>query len=121
MKLSLVSIEKEGFVRVGVDGNLVASEIDAVGNNPMQGLLGQTWFNNRVVLDMQKCDYIDSSAIGWFMACQKTFKQNGGQLIVHSIQPAVQQVLDLLKIGKVITIVPDEAAARAMLVQGVAK
>jgi len=121
MKLSLVSIEKEGFVRVAVEGNLVASEIDAVGNNPMAGLLGATWFNNRVVLDMKKCDYLDSSAIGWFMSCQKSFKQNGGQLVLHSVQPAVQQIFDLLKIGKVITITPDGASARTLITQGGAK
>ncbi len=121
MKLSLVSIEKEGFVRVAVEGNLVASEIDAVGNNPMAGLLGVTWFNNRVCLDMKRCDYIDSSAIGWFMASNKAFKQAGGRLVLHSVQPAVQQIFDLLKIGKTITIVPDEAAARELLTQGGAK
>ncbi len=121
MKLSLVSIEKEGFVRVAVEGNLVASEIDAVGNNPLAGLMGATWFNNRVVLDMKNCDYIDSSAIGWFMASQKACKQAGGKLVLHSVQPAVQQIFDLLKIGKIITIAADESAARELLIQGGAK
>ena len=121
MKLSLVSIEREGFVRVAVDGNLVAGAVNAADNNPMQNLLGQSWSNNRVVLDMQKCDYMDSCAIGWLMACHKGFRENGGKMVLHSVQPRVKQLLDLLRIGQVITLAADEPAAKTLVTQGGAK
>ena len=121
MKLSLVSIEREGFVRVALDGNLVAGTFNTADNNPMQNLLGQTWFNNRVVLDMQKCEYMDSCAIGWLMACHKGFRDNGGKMVLHSVQPRVKQLLDLLRIGTIISLASDEPSAKALVTQGGAK
>src|SRR2546421_7257793 len=102
MKLTLVSIEKDGIVRVAADGNITAADFDASGKNPLETLLGITWFTNKVLLDMSKTDYIDSSAIGWLIGCHKSFKDGGGTLVVHHVQPSVRQILDVLKIGKVV-------------------
>jgi anti-anti-sigma factor len=122
MKLSLVAIDKEGFIRCATDGNITAAAFDGdtSGKALMEATLGQTWSANKVVLDMSKTNYIDSTAVGWLISANKQFKANGGQFVIHSVQPAVRQVLDLLKIGKVVPIVDDEAAARA-LVTGAAR
>lgn len=122
MKLSLVAIDKEGFIRVATDGNLTSTALngDSSGFSLMENTLGKNWASNRVLLDMSRTNYIDSTAVGWLISCNKQFKANGGQLVVHSVQPAVRQVLDLLKIGKVVPIVDDETAARAF-VTGAAK
>jgi anti-anti-sigma factor len=122
MKLSLVAIDKEGFIRVATDGNITSATFngDSSGKALMESTLGNTWASNRVLLDMSKTHYVDSTAIGWLISCNKQFKANGGQLVIHSVQPAVRQVLELLKIGKVVPIVEDEAAARAF-VTGAAK
>lgn len=117
MKLSLVAIDKEGFIRVATDGNITSAVFngDASGKALMEGALGGNWASNRVLLDMSKTNYIDSTAIGWLISSNKQFKTNGGQLVIHSVQPSVRQVLDLLKIGKVVPIVEDEAAAKALV------
>ncbi len=116
MKLSLVSIEKEGFIRVATDGNITSTDFLADGKNPLEQIMGQTWSGNKVLLDMDKTNYIDSTAIGWLISCHKEFKNKGGVFVVHSVQPAVKQVLDLLKIGKVVPIMDNEAAARAFAI-----
>ncbi len=116
MKLSLVSIEKEGFVRIATEGNITSTDFLADGKNPLQPILGQAWAGNKVLLDMDKTNYIDSTAIGWLIGCHKEFKGQGGMFVVHSVQPAVKQVLDLLKIGKVVPIVDNEVAARAFAI-----
>jgi anti-anti-sigma factor len=116
MKLSLVSIEKEGFIRIATDGNITSTDFQADGRNPLEQIMGQTWSSNKVLLDMDKTNYIDSTAIGWLISCHKEFKNKGGVFVVHSVQPAVKQVLDLLKIGKVVPIVENEAAARAFAI-----
>lgn len=116
MKLSLVSIEKEGLIRVATDGNITSTDFQADGKNPLEQIMGQTWSSNKVLLDMDKTAYIDSTAIGWLISCHKEFKGHGGVFVVHSVQPAVKQVLDLLKIGKVVPIVENEAAARAFAI-----
>ena len=117
MKLSLVAIDKEGFIRVATDGNITSAAFngDPTGKALMEGALGATWSANKVIMDFSKTNYIDSTAIGWLISANKQFKTNGGQLVIHSVQPAVRQVLDLLKIGKVVPIVDDEAAARALV------
>ena len=116
MKLSLVSIEKEGLIRIATDGNITSNDFHADGKNPLEQVMGLTWSTNKVLLDMDKTNYIDSTAIGWLIRCHKEFKIKGGLFVVHSVQPAVRQVLDLLKIGKVVPIVENEAAARAFAI-----
>ncbi len=118
MKLTLVSIEKDGIIRVATEGNITTSDFEAGGKNPLEAALGQTWFTNRVLLNMERTDYIDSSAIGWLIGCHKSFKDGGGVLIVHSVQPSVKQILDVLKIGRVVPLAKDEAEARAMAIGG---
>ena len=118
MKLTLLSIEKDGTIRVATEGNITTGDFEAGAKNPFESLLGATWFTTKVLLNMEKTDYIDSSAIGWIIGCHKSFKDGGGMIIVHSVQPSVKQILDVLKIGRVVPIVKDEAEARAMAIGG---
>src|SRR5215212_1490096 len=114
MKLKLVSIEKDGTVRVAADGNITTADFHGTsGKNPLEAILGATWFSNRVLLNLEQTDYIDSSAIGWLIGSHKAFKEGGGTLVVHSVQPSVRQILDLLKIERVVPICADERQARA--------
>ena len=48
----------------------------------------------------------------------KAFKEGGGTLVVHSLQPAVKQILTVLKIGRVVPLVADETEARALAIGG---
>lgn len=119
MKLTLLSIEKDGIIRVASEGPILAGDFDPSGKNPLEGLLGVTWSTMKVLLSFEKTDYVDSSAVGWLIGSQKAFKESGGALIVHSIQPSVKQIFDLLKIGKVLPLVSDEAEARELAIGGV--
>lgn len=112
MKLQLVSIEKNGMVKIATQGNITSADIDATGPNPLEQILGRNWYQSRVLLDMSDTQYIDSSAIGWLIGTSKQLKDGGGALVVYGVQPAVRQVLDLLKVGRVIPLVEDEEAAR---------
>ena len=112
MKLQLVSIEKEGMVKIATQGNITSADIDAAGPNPMEPILGRNWHQSRVLLDMSETQYIDSSAIGWLIGSSKQLKDGGGTLVVYGVQPAVRQVLDLLKVGRVVPLVEDETAAK---------
>ncbi len=117
-KLTLVSIEREGFVRVACEGDVTSADAPADGKNRFEPLLGVNWPTHRVVLDMGKTNYIDSSAIGWLIASQREFKARGGMLVLHSVAPRIRQMLDILKLGQLVPIVDDEAAARALLTGG---
>jgi anti-anti-sigma factor len=112
MKLQLVSIERDGLIKVATAGNITSADLDSTGPNPLAAVIGQNWTQSRVLLDMSDTQYIDSSAVGWLIGTSKQAKDAGGSLVVHDVQPAVRQVLDLLKVGRVVPIVEDEAAAR---------
>ena len=113
MKLSVVSIEKQ-LVRVEAEGEITMRDFRAEGPDPFETLLGASWATHRVVLDFSRVRFIDSSAIGWLMTCRRAFEQQGGMLLVHSMQPRVRQVLDVLRIGKVLPILDDVRTALAI-------
>ena len=78
-------------------------------------ILGGNWAVHRVALDMDAVPFLDSSAIGWLIQSQKRFRDAGGYLVLHSVQPHVKNILNLLKIERVVPICRDAAAAAAML------
>jgi anti-anti-sigma factor len=115
MKLSMVSIDKDGIVRIRADGSITSADLLADAKNPLEALVGTNWSNTRLMLDLSKVHYIDSSAIGWLINSHKELKDHGGRIVAHSIQPAVMQVLKLLKIEQVVAMADNEAAARSVL------
>ena len=115
MKLTLVSIEKEGIIRAATEGNITGTDFSADGKNPLETLLGLTWSSTRVLLDFSKTSYIDSSAIGWLIGTSRAFRDAGGTFVIHSIQAPVRQILEVLRVGQVVPTASDEAAARKIL------
>jgi anti-anti-sigma factor len=118
MKLSLVSIEKDGLVRVAAEGPITAADFHTGERNPFEAVLGENWRGSRALLNMTDVTYIDSSAIGWLIGSSKSFKDGGGSLVIHSVQPGVRQILDVLKIGRIVPLVENEPAAREMALGG---
>ncbi|MGC4034090.1 MAG: STAS domain-containing protein [Tepidisphaeraceae bacterium] len=112
MKLTLNGIEPTGIVKLLAHGPVTATELPADGKNPIEALLGPQWTTFRVLLDLAQVPYIDSSAIGWLIGTQKAFRDKGGSFAVYHIQPAVKQVLDLLKVGRVVPLCENEQTAR---------
>ncbi len=96
-----------------------ATAIDLRGDEAarFEAILGSDWSSRLVMLDMENVSYIDSAAIGWFMNTQKTFRANGGMMALHSVGPNIRNILDLLKIGRIIPLARDAAAARVLLLQ----
>lgn len=120
MQITLQGIEKDGVVKVATVGNITSAEVPASGVNPLQQTLGPTWASMRVLMNMEGTSYIDSSAIGWLIKTSKELKADGGALVLYNVQPGVKQVLDLLKVGRVVPITDDEATAREVALTGAA-
>jgi anti-anti-sigma factor len=115
MIFKLMSIEKQGIVHVASEGNLTSATLELAGKNPLETLLGETWNTNRVLLNLSKTAYLDSSAIGWMIGTNRSFRDGGGKLVIYSIQPAVKQLMDVLRVGKAVSLVDGEEAARTAL------
>jgi anti-anti-sigma factor len=116
MKLSLVSIEKAGYVRLEAEGDITSGDfLDSGGKNPLETVLGANWASNNVMISLEKTAFIDSSAIGWLIDAQRKSKAAGGKLVLHSAPARVRDVFDLLKMRVVLNLKDDENSARNFL------
>jgi anti-anti-sigma factor len=116
MQLSLTS-QNDDAICVAAQGDISQSRFPANVNNPLEDLLGAECYQRRVLLDLEKTGYIDSSGIGWLMGCHKRFLASGGLLVLHSLPPMVEQVVQLLRLQSILTIKPDQASALALVSQ----
>ena len=116
--LSLVSIDRDGCVRLASNGSIAACAGQLLDKNPLETLLGVTWFSNRVMIDFSRTDFIDSAAIGWLIGSAREFRLRGGRMAIHSVTPRVRQMLNLLKIGQLVPLLADEDAARRFVSEG---
>ena len=119
MKIQLAAIEKEGVIHLGVDGKITSEDFAESNANPLESTIGAAWGGNRVLMDMSRVNYIDSSGIGWLLRLQRGFKEGGGAMALYGITPSVMQIFTLLKLRSVFRIADTEAQAREMLAQPV--
>jgi anti-anti-sigma factor len=116
MQLTLLSSDQD-ILRVLCEGNISQREID-LDHDPLETLIGPEVFTRKILLNLERTHYVDSSGISWLMGRHKQFKQKGGALVLYAIPPMVKQVLQLLRMSLVLNLADDESAALA-LVQGV--
>ena len=115
--LEIKLITHEGtVVRLEAAGRLVHSTL-APCPDPIGRLLGGDAFKRTVLLSLEGVEFMDSSGIGWLLACRKRFREAGGNLVVHSVPAAVLDVIKVMRLGHVLRPADDESAALAM-VQG---
>src|SRR5579863_8364174 len=112
MKLSLVSIEKAGFVHLAAEGEITSRDFDQPAKDPLEQVLGATWPTYNIMLSLEKIAFLDSSALGWLINSQRQCKEKGGKFVLHSASPRVREVFDLLKMRSVLNLKDSEAAAR---------
>ena len=87
-------------VQVVIDGCLTQQDI-APPIDPFRQILGTEVYQRTVLLDMHDCNYLDSMCIGWLLAAHKRFREHGGRLVMHSLQPLASNVISLLKLNTV--------------------
>jgi anti-anti-sigma factor len=104
------------------DGNLVTVHCEGDINqiffqlgNPLEKLLGCLTFTRKVILNLEKVSFLDSSGLSWLAVCHKHFKAQGGRMVLCAIPPRVFQVLQFCRMDQVLRITDDEASARATL------
>ena len=115
--LEIKVISREGtVVRLEAAGRLVHSTL-APCPDLIDKLLGSDAFTQTVLLSLDGIDFMDSSGIGWLLACRKQFREAGGSLVIHSVPAQVLDVIRVMRLGHVLRLAEDEPAALAM-VQG---
>ena len=96
----------KGIEVLTLNGRFDAYEVPTVVN----------WFEEhpqlkKVVVNLEKVNFIDSSGLSALVKGLKRCRQNGGELYLSNLQQAVFIIFELTRLDKAFSIFPDEAAA----------
>ena len=97
---------------IRVQGQVDSSNLDRL-KAAFDGIFARRIY--RVVLNLSKCQYLSSSAIGCLIGGYTTAIKNGGKLVLAGTPLQVMEVLRLIGLGEVLRFVPDEPAALQQL------
>ena len=113
MNLSVISDDAK-VVHVRCAGKISQDEFPD-GSDPLEVLLaGHGGFGRRVLLNLEEATFIDSSGISWLLICHKHCLQERGCLVVHSVPPLVDHVVQLVKLPRIMHFARHAAEARAV-------
>ncbi len=62
--------------------------------------------NEKVVIDLSRVEFIDSSGCGAVLSCLKRLGDRGGRLRVCGVQQNVQRTFELVRMDRIIEIYP---------------
>jgi anti-anti-sigma factor len=112
MQLKIISLDG-GRAYVAASGTFSMSNKPA-NADPLRDLLGDNTYAQRVLLDMTAVDIIDSSGLGWLVACHKRFTEKGGGLVLHSCPLMVNNVIKLVRLDRVLKVAANKKEAETM-------
>lgn len=112
MQLAITSREND-VTEVELAGRVTQRDVSPL-DDPLGDLLGARGYGQRVLLSMRDVEFLDSSGVGYLLACQKRFRQAGGTLILHSVSPIAASVLKVLNLHQVFKIATDASSARQL-------
>jgi len=113
VKLTIVS-DDGAVVRLRLLGPLNQSVLLGL-PDPISSLLGTEAYAKKVIVDMREVEFVDSSGLGWLLACNKQFRNAHGRLVIHSLPPVVLDMMKVMGLERVLSIAADEQAALAMI------
>jgi anti-sigma B factor antagonist len=69
--------------------------------------------DGRIVLDMARVEFADSSGLSAILACVNAARRRGGELALLSPSPRVRALIELTRLDEVVLVTNDETAAVA--------
>lgn len=112
LKLQLLS-GQDDVARLECVGDVTLATLQN-DDNPLAEVLGPGCFTRRVLLSMAKATYLDTVGVGCLVRNHKSFQDEGGRFVLHSLPPEAEHLLRLLHLDKVLHLAADESAARAL-------
>lgn len=104
MKLAIAKDDDQG-ARVKVSGKVTQHDFSPV-QEPLAELLGPSVYERQVTLDLTDTMYLDSSGVGWLLACHKRMREAGGKLVLENVPSIVANLLRLLKLSRLLGVDP---------------
>jgi anti-sigma B factor antagonist len=105
--------QRDDITTVAIAGRITYSAIDPASD--ALALQIPDIYSRRVFFDLSGTEYIDSSGVSWLLLANRRFRQAGGKLVIHSINPLVKQVLAVLRLDRVLHLAENADKARAEL------
>lgn len=65
----------------------------------------------KLVLDLSKVDFIDSSGVGMLMVCWSSMNKAGGKLVIAGAAGYAKEVLEMVHLGRHVGMYPNLAEA----------
>jgi len=97
--LQITNCEVDGVAVVALDGRIVLGEESSALREKVKGLLAGG--NKKIVLNVDKVNYIDSAGVGTLVAVYQAAKSRGASLALCHLRPHFE---GMLKITKLLTI-----------------
>jgi ABC-type transporter Mla MlaB component len=76
-------------------------------------------FGAKVLADLSRVTFVDSSGMGWLAVSNARFRDAGGAIIFHSASPITRRLLELMHLDQVLTLAADEPAARRLAAEAI--
>src|SRR5262245_32850460 len=108
MQLNVRSDDGDVVV-VACEGEVSQIRFQADGN-PLGQAIGAGRSGRKVILDMEKAEWMDSSGISWLVVSHKNFN-----LALCRLPDQVRQTLKFCKMDRIFRVADDEAGARSLL------
>lgn len=79
--------------------------------DPFVANCGPGVFGSKVLADLSRVTYLDSSGMGWVAVANRRFRDAGGVVVLHSASRITRRLLELAHLDQVLILADDEAAA----------
>lgn len=111
IELGLELSERDGWVVLAVSGEVDVATAPRL-REKLVGLVGEG--RSRIVVDLEKVDFIDSTGLGVLVGALKRVRTNDGDLALVCTGPRILKVFEITGLTKVFAIhrTVDEATAR---------
>jgi len=105
-----------GVLRLEVVGRIVRDSITPH-FEAMEKALGSDGYAQRVVLNMARTQFMDSTGISWLVVCHKRFRTAGGKLVIHSLTPSILTLLKMMRLDLSLDMAENEEEALQLAAQ----
>jgi anti-sigma B factor antagonist len=92
----------------------IHGEVDLNNSPSLRGRLLEAlrqWQPKKLVLNMSKVPYIDSSAIAVLVEVLRDIRRSGGRVMLVELQPRVKGLLEIARLDSIFVIAKDQAEA----------
>ncbi len=93
---------------------LLGESLDVVSSEEVKGrLCGLAAEHPRLVVDLNRVGFLDSSGCGALVTVQHRCREAGGELLLCNISDPVRTVLDITRLTRIVSVYPTREAAVA--------